>query len=423
MRVIEQVTDQGMYQYSLNQLFMAWQKPRARKIQGAELRALIAGAGLWLALFPPRSPSPLTQLAPQLHAHLPARGLMWSLFVSLIIVALPWSLVARPFPTSLPKTLGGRQLPTRLSGALWRFTRVLTWELPIFLTLISVLWMGLQFSLQLTGWPLLWAPPSLALLPPLLLGLGARFDVNYLKTRASKARFVEQFQRWNTYQPLSELLDKPRMQLPHPEHQGGLYDEEVRKILIVDQDLTVDILAKNGLHKRDHLLLLSLQKYPEPAAKFARRLLALHPRDVEVYVLHNEQRSQAQVTQQLRALGVTPRHRTLHIGWGTSELRHLISHLGFHPFDWEVFAVDTLSPKSLIESVASAIAVGLPITRRLVPGGVLPPPPKPKHQAPLSVSPEQRAHSPSDPQLDAFLTPEPAPEPQGTALQATGDEL
>jgi len=424
--VIEEVTDQGQYQYSLNQLFMGWQKARARKIQGAELRALLTGAGLWLALFPPSSPSPLTQLAPLLEVHIPARGLMWSLFVSVVIALIPWSVIARPLPSalpsSLPRPLKGRALPGGLSRALWRFTRVCAWELPLLLTLVAGVFAVVQHTLGFIAWPLPWASPSLALLPPVLIGLGARFDVNYLKTRASKARFVEQFQRWNALHPLSDLLDKPRMQLPSSEHQGGLYDEDVRKILIVDQDLTVDILAKNGLHKRDKLLLLSLQKYPEPTAKFARRILALHPEEVEVYVLHHERRSQALINEQLRAIGVTPRHRTLSIGWESADLPRVISHLGFKPFDWGVFAVDTLSPKSLLEGVASAIAVRLPLARRLVRGGVLPPPPPPKSLTRQTQSVQPRASSPSDPQLDAFLTPEPSPELQGTALQATGDE-
>lgn len=423
IHIIEYVTEQGKYRYSLNQLFMVWQKKRARKVQGAQLRAILSGLGLWLALFPPNSPSPLTKLVPQLQMHLPARGLMWSLFVSLIIVLIPWSLVARPMPTSLPKFLGTRPIPAWLSPVLWRLLRIISWEVPLILLLIATLWMILQYILGLTTWPFPWVAPSLALLPPILLGFGARFDTNYLKTRASKARFVEQFQVWHKIHPLLHLLDKPRMQIPQSEYQGGLYDEEVRKILIVDQDLTVDLLAKNGIHKLDSLLILSLQKYPEPAAKFARRLLALYPDEIEIYVLHNEQRTQTQVQQQLKAIGVTPKHRTLQIGWGVQDLRHVIAHLGFRPVDWEVFAIDTLSPKSLIDSVISAIAVRLPIAKRLVGNAVLPPPPPPKQTHLTTAQVKSTQTRPSDPQLDAFLTPEPHFEPQGTALQATqGDE-
>ena len=416
------MSEAGRFRYSLNQLFITWQRARARSVEGARLRATLAGAGLWLALFPPSSPAPLTRLAPQLQLHLTARGVMWSLSLSLVIMVIPWRWLTRPLPSELPPPLK-LSVPALLGPALWRGLRVLSWELPALLIALAAGWMGLQATLGLSAWPFPWAAPSTALLPPALLGLGAYLDISYLKTRASRARFVEQFQRWHQAHPLEGLLDKPRMQLPHPEHQGGLYDEEVRKILIVDQDLTVDILAKNGLHKRDSFLLLSLQGYPEPAAKFARRLLALHGAEVEVFVLHSEQRAEEQLNQQLKALSVTARHRVVKIGWRRADLRRLIAHLGFKPLDWSVFAVDTLSPKNLLEGVASALALGAPLSARLLSGGgVLPAPPKPKRAEPIARPKPASPRGDSDPQLESFLTPSPSAQVQGKALKARGGE-
>jgi hypothetical protein len=171
----------------------------------------------------------------------------------------------------------------------------------------------------------------------------------------------------------------------------------VRKILIVDQDLTVDLLAHNGIHERDELLIVSLQRYPSAAARFAKRLLIEHPDEVELYLLHHEARDQEAVQTQLKALGVTPKHRLVRVGWRRRDLGRLTAHLGFKPLDWEVFAVDTLSPRALLESVVASIALGVPLVERLaLAGGFLPAPPQ-----------EERTQHTGPRELPAHLTPQP----------------
>ena len=162
-------------------------------------------------------------------------------------------------------------------------------------------------------------------------------------------------QRWRKYHRIKGLLSQPTLQRPFPELQGeALYDYNVRKILIVDQDLTVDFLVKNGFHKHHHLLIFSFNVYPNYMAQFARRILTMHD-DVVVYLLHQEGLSATHVKQHLRQIGVKAQHRLIHLGFRRRDRSKISRHLGFYPRDWSSFSVDTLPPHALFEGLISSI--------------------------------------------------------------------
>jgi hypothetical protein len=410
---VEAVTAGGQYRFSVNQLYLEWQRPRVKRVGGAWMRAQAISLAVWVALAQPSAALPLSGLwgGEALGASPEGRGaqaLVWALLAALALAALPWGLLARPLSPALLAALP----PARpwLIRALRRLRRGMS------LTAWVVGWGGaalVALSAALAPSALPWAHLSAALAAPLLVGLAAAADAVWAERRAGRLRFMHHLNLWRARYPLHGYLSKPRLQVPHEGERGALYDYEVRRLLVVDQDLTVDLLAKNGIHKRLNLLILSLQQYPKHTAKFARRILAMHPDEVEVCVLHHEGRDPKRLAEQLKALGVTKRHKVRRVGWTQGDLALLEAHLGFSPLDWDTFAVDSVPPRSLLEGVVSSIELGVGLIERLAPGlRALPaPPPQARPPRPRVASSE----APSAP--PAPVAPPPS---QGSALEPSG---
>ena len=313
-QLIDELSDQEQLYFTTNQLFIHWQRPRVTRLNAALAQIYIS-----LPLLIAGSLTPLS--------------------LNLVLISSLSLLVLTPWI--------GRLLVPIVD---WRFTR------PI----LKVLAWGASLS---AFW---WFELNLAVVPPVLLFLIASLD--YIKRQRSltKDSFMRQLQRWKRLQELPMLITEPKLHRPYPELQGeAIYDYEVRQVLVVDQDLTVDLLTRNGLLHDQHLILISLNGYPEYSATFVRRLLTLHE-DVTLYLLHRDGREARDVLHKVRALGFKG-HRLVHLGWGARSRPQLVDHLGFTPREWDAFAVDSLPPESLVEGLPIAIEDEVPLVSVLGP--------------------------------------------------------
>jgi hypothetical protein len=312
--LIDELSDQGRLFFTTNQFFIHWQRPRVLRLDSSTARMYLAILILLASSILPISINLVSVFTLSLIAYIPIISRLLAIFLSI------------------------------------RWLRRLINLSMIILVSSAYMWFKINFAATL----------------PLLLFLAALVEYQWYRRTLSKQSFMKQLQRWQRYHKIPELLVEPSMYRPHTELQGdGLYDYNVRRILIVDQDLTVDLLTKNGFLKDEHLILVSLNGYPEYNAQFARRLLTIEE-DVNVYILHRDGREVKETMTNLRALGVR-KHRILHLGWGSRNRNSLVDHLGFKPRDWDAFAIDSIPPESLLEGLPVALEDEIPLVDVLGP--------------------------------------------------------
>ena len=317
LNLIEDVREGGRYRYTLNQLYIQWQRARVLRIYQSMFRVFFAILLGWISSYIP-----------------PSVALVAVSALSLLILFPPFIYI------------GGivfRRYKTRR--------------------------LGLLCSIGILTASPLWFRYDLSMIPPMLLGGLSVIEWFYRSSKTNKYRFMLHLQRWKKLYRVKGLLIKPRLQAPREELQGdSLYNYEIKKILIVDQDLTVDFLTMNGFHEEESVLICSLQLYPQYTAQFIKRLL--FNEEVVLFLLHRDGRSLNEVTQNLKKLGVR-KHRIVHLGWRVRDRGKLVDHLGFTPLDWDFFAVDTLSPHSLFTGLQSALESTSTMISRLKPNGVI----------------------------------------------------
>ena len=317
--LIEKVSEQ-QYMFTLNQLYLAWQAPKIKTLSHPLFRLYMV---LPLAYFISTYKEALSDVG---------FGLL-----TLLIMIPPLSM------------LGGY-----LIGQKWiRF-------------LLKWINMGLLIGIS---W---WWRFDLALIPPLLLGVESLIERTYRSRLAGKNAFMREYNRWNTLYPISNLLIKPSLQKPLVEFQeSALYNYDVRKILIVDQDLTVDFFVKNGLHRHEEISIFSLQGYPKYMSSVAQRILFEHD-DVLIFILLREGFDLDKTTKRLRQLGVKA-HRIVHLGWNKKDRPQIYTHLGTPPLEWNPLLIDTISPHALFEGVCFSLKSEQPLTKHLKPNGKISP--------------------------------------------------
>lgn len=312
--LIEELSDQSRLFFTTNQLFIHWQRPRVLKLDATTVRMYLAVMILLASSQLPVSINLISVLTLSLLVYIPVLGRFLALLLNV------------------------------------RWFRRLIKLVILAILASSYFW----FKLNLAG------------LIPILLFSASLIEYQWRRAHLGKQSFMRQLQRWQRYHKIPELLLKPSMYHPQTELLGeGLYDYGVREILIVDQDLTVDLLVKNGFLKEHKMILLSLNAYPEYSAQFARRLLTMED-DVNVFILHRDGRDYKETTRQLRDLGIK-KHRILHLGWGVKSRKLLIDHLGFTPKEWDAFAIDSLPPESLLEGLPVALEEEVPLVEILGP--------------------------------------------------------
>ena len=310
--LLEQVSENGQYFFTLNQLYLAWQAPKIKTLAHPLFR-------LYLAL-------PLTCIISLYLNSIPFFGL--GAFILLIFIP--------PF-----SSVGGFLIKRKIFRILGK-------------------WVNLGVLIGIPWW---WSF-DLALIPPLLLGIESLFERTYRSRLAGKDAFMQEYTRWIKLYPISSLLIKPSLQKPQKDLQeSALYNYNVRKILIVDQDLTVDFFVKNGIHRQEEIFVFSLKGYPKYMFSVAQRILFEHD-DVLLYILLREGSDINKVTSRLRQLGVKA-HRIIYLGWSKKDRSQVHKHLGVEPLEWDPLLIDSLSPHALFEGVSFCLKSEKPLVKHL----------------------------------------------------------
>ena len=202
--LIEELSDHERLYFTTKQLFIHWQRPRVLRLNSSIAR-------MYLGIFILTASSLL-----------PISVNLVSVFTLSLVAYIPFI---------------GKVLAILLS---FRWIKRLTDLFIIVLICSSYTWFTVNFASTLQ----------------LLLFTASFVEYQWLRRHLSKQTFMRQLQRWRRFHTVSKLLIEPSMHRPHTNLQGeGLYDYNVRRILIVDQDLTVDLLTKNGFLKEQHLIL------------------------------------------------------------------------------------------------------------------------------------------------------------------------
>ncbi len=104
----------------------------------------------------------------------------------------------------------------------------------------------------------------------------------------SPERFQKLLQQWNNDgKPIVKLITEPSLHEPPPEwSEPDIYDYGVERILIVERDILVDLLVKNGVHAEQRMLVLAESGYPKYLLPVAQRLLTEQPQ-VPIFLLHD----------------------------------------------------------------------------------------------------------------------------------------
>ena len=172
----------------------------------------------------------------------------------------------------------------------------------------------------------------------------------------SRERFMGTLGRVERRDPehLKQLIRTPRLQHPPSEWPTEkLYDHGVRQLLIVDQDLTVDLLTRSNFHLEHRVLIFSLQGYPQYMWQLGLRLSTLHP-EVRCSLLLRGGHPIEALQALRKRLGLGRQALTL-LAWRSGDERALYDHLGFTPVAWREAPVDSVSTPALLEALTAAL--------------------------------------------------------------------
>jgi hypothetical protein len=117
----------------------------------------------------------------------------------------------------------------------------------------------------------------------------------------ARARFTLCLEKWLSAAALPKLLQSPALGRAGLE----LAPRRVACVLIVEHDILVDLLVKNGAHEALSALVISESGYPERLALEAQRLLDERS-DLKVILLHDATQHGVQLKSRLRASAALP---------------------------------------------------------------------------------------------------------------------
>ncbi|MEQ8791167.1 MAG: hypothetical protein RIC55_33200 [Pirellulaceae bacterium] len=143
----------------------------------------------------------------------------------------------------------------------------------------------------------------------LLSALRAAYVVFHNKAWYSMSqveKFVHSFGGEPQRQYLDKLLLTPDMHQPPPDWpEPDIYDYGVERLLIVERDLMVDLLVRNGFHAEHNTLVLSESGYPSYLVPRAVKALEENP-EMPVHLLHDATAHGAAMAERLRDSRLLP---------------------------------------------------------------------------------------------------------------------
>jgi hypothetical protein len=106
--------------------------------------------------------------------------------------------------------------------------------------------------------------------------------------KITPANFDMLLGKWRSAgKPVEKLIEESELHQPPPEwSEPDIYDYGVERLLIVERDILVDLLVKNGQHAEQRMLVISETGYPEYLLPVARRLLE-EQAEVPIFLLHD----------------------------------------------------------------------------------------------------------------------------------------
>ncbi len=155
---------------------------------------------------------------------------------------------------------------------------------------------ALIFSLLLIGVPFLFASwnelddgrVSVFFGLPLLFVTCLAYWLQRFAKPMSFNDFSLAFSRWQQYSDLKsdKFIDTPSLHNPPPTwKEGDIYQYGVEKVIILDNDLSVDLWIKNNEHVNQKALILSADGYPSYLIGQLRIILQQQP-NIEIFSLH-----------------------------------------------------------------------------------------------------------------------------------------
>jgi hypothetical protein len=86
---------------------------------------------------------------------------------------------------------------------------------------------------------------------------------------------------------IEKLIEKPDLHDPPPEwKESDIYDYGVERILVVQHDIMVDVLVKNGFHAQERTVVISSEGYPGYLMPHIKRLFETNL-SLKVFVMHD----------------------------------------------------------------------------------------------------------------------------------------
>ncbi|MBT3223954.1 MAG: hypothetical protein HN348_33215, partial [Proteobacteria bacterium] len=127
--------------------------------------------------------------------------------------------------------------------------------------------------------------------------------------------FNHRLRQWRSKESIPRLISSPGLGKSPPEWQEpDIYDYGVERIIVVDRDLLVDFLVRNGFHAEQRALVISQTGYPEYLLPLTRQLLADDP-DLKVYVLHDASAAGETMARHINSLDIgVLEHQVIDLG-------------------------------------------------------------------------------------------------------------
>ncbi|MAE65235.1 MAG: hypothetical protein CMJ18_13270 [Phycisphaeraceae bacterium] len=168
-------------------------------------------------------------------------------------------------------------------------------------------------------------PPALwALIPIALVCIGWAGN-QYSREPLARDQWDRCVERWRSERTLEKMIVQPSLGDPPPQWQEpDIYDYGVEKIVLVDRDLTVDLLVLNNLHAEQKALILSEHGYPPYLVERATGVLRENA-EIPVYLLHDAASTGPPMAERLGASTLLPieGHPVIDLGLSPDDVRKL----------------------------------------------------------------------------------------------------
>ncbi len=168
-------------------------------------------------------------------------------------------------------------------------------------------------------------------IPSILYYISYRYKKvhNYL----SRKDFDKALQKWQKNSILSsyKLIETPGLRPPPDWKEKDIFSYGVEKIIILDNNLSVDLMIKNNEHVNAKALIISSTGYPKYLKPILKKILA-EQTDIPIVLLHGSSRQAHTVVQQFKnKTGIDLNNYTLQIPGYTAEQLKEIKYLQNYP--------------------------------------------------------------------------------------------